>query len=195
MLISVWLKKIKNKQASRSVKPMLLRICVMTRTVKLICSQWSQQWICSQLNHQVTSCVLTRTVNLPDVTRKSIQWDQNAMTRTVNLLEVRRKSPMRPVCHDKYQSARCAHMQKSAMPQSIYKKVKHCTELYRRQVVIQLEITRNCQDSTNKHWYPSVIQYMCPDTVKIQTNHLWPGKLELKMSQVNTSLQQLNKLI
>ena len=37
-------------------------------------------------------CVVTRTVNLPDVTRRSIQQAQSVMTGTLNLLEVTRKS-------------------------------------------------------------------------------------------------------
>ena len=91
MLISVLYKKIKIKQASGSVKPMLF-LCVMTRTVNLpslfICSQCSQQWnlvICGQMNQQCYDlltrslvkyvCVMTRTVNLPSVFICG-QWNQ-----------------------------------------------------------------------------------------------------------------------
>ena len=70
--------------------------CVLRRTVKklkvLICGQWSHQWICSYPNQQyhtsIQDCVVTRTVNLQDVSRKSVQWDQYVMTRTVNLLNI-----------------------------------------------------------------------------------------------------------
>ena len=62
--------------------------CILTRTVKLICGQWSQQKnqiICGQVNQQVTRrWVVTRTVNLQDAIRKSTQWYQCVMTRTVN---------------------------------------------------------------------------------------------------------------
>ena len=57
---------------------------VLTRTVKKIkkCGQWSQKWICSYPNQQLQECVMTRTVNLQDVTvtRRGI------MTETVNLM-------------------------------------------------------------------------------------------------------------
>ena len=54
---------------------------IWTRAVKkmkiLICSQWQIQIICSYPNQQyyisTEDCVVTRTVNLPDVTRKGVQ--------------------------------------------------------------------------------------------------------------------------
>ena len=84
---------------------------------------------------------------------------------------------LRPVslCNDKNcQSAKCVHVQavQSAMPQSNYKKVTHSTQLCRKQIGTQLEVTRNCQDSTSIDWYPSVNENMCPDTVKMQSNHM-----------------------
>ena len=69
-----------------------LNLCVLTRTVKIpICGQWSQKWknqvICSyqsQQYHTITNdCVVTRTVNLQDVTRN---LNISSPTRTVNLL-------------------------------------------------------------------------------------------------------------
>ena len=62
---------------------------VMTRTVKkgMLCGQRPKKKIpmCSYPNQQLKGYVVTRTVNLLDVTRKSVQGDQCAMTRTVHL--------------------------------------------------------------------------------------------------------------
>ena len=82
-----------------------------------------------------------------------------------------------------------------AMPQSRYKKVTQSSHLWsvskaaRKQIGTKPEVTRKFQDSTSKHWYPSKSTYVCPDTVKMQSNHLWPVKSELKKSQVNTRSQ------
>ena len=74
--ISVWYKKFKQKQTSRSVQPMLLITYVMTRTVKfqdvLIHGQWNQQ-----RNLVARSYVVTRTVNPPDVTRNIPDVQEN----------------------------------------------------------------------------------------------------------------------
>ena len=110
------------------------------------------------------------------------------------------------LCDDKNcQSAKCAHIQtmKTAIPQSSYKissskksQVKsevtqstHLSRNARKQIGTQPEVSRNCQDSTSKHWHPSVSTNVCPDTVKMQSNHMWPVKAELKKSQVNTRSQ------
>ena len=62
----------------------------------------------------------------------------------------------------------------------------HLSRNTRRQIGTQPEVTGNCQDSTSKCWYPSERKNACPDTVKRQSNHMWPVKAELKKSQVNT---------
>ena len=100
--------------------------------------------------------------------------------------------PVRPasLCDDKNcQSARCVHIQKPAMPQCNYKKVTQSTQLCRKQIGTQPEITRNCQGTTSKCCYPSGSTNVCPDTVKMQSNHMWPVKAELKKSQANTRSQ------
>ena len=98
------------------------------------------------------------------------------------------------LCNDKNcQSAKCTHMWtvKTAMPQSNYKmsspkksqgklgvtQSTHLSRIARKQIGTQPVVTSNCQDSTSKHWYPFVSTNVCPDTVKMQSNHMWPVKL------------------
>ena len=64
-----------------------------------------------------------------------------------------------------------------------------------KQIGTQAEVTRNCLDSTSKHWYPSVSTNVCPDTVKVQSNHMWPVKTELRKSQVKTKVTNTDKLM
>ena len=110
------------------------------------------------------------------------------------------------VCDDKNcQSTKCVHMWKTAMQQSSYKKVTQSTHFWsvlktaRKQIGTQPEVTRNCQDSTSKCWYPSVSKNVCPysrcykmwsvNPVKMQSYHIQPVKSELKKLQVNTRSQ------
>ena len=60
-----------------------------------------------------------------------------------------------------------------------------------------------CQDSESKCWYPDVLDslypayrklqsHLKPSTLEnkmLQSNHTWPGNVELKKSQVNTKSQ------
>ena len=119
--------------------------------------------------------------------KKFNQDDKNCQSTKKHRSE---ECPVRPVCNDKNcQSAKCVHMQKSAMPQSKYKKVTHPTQLCRKQIGTQSEITRNCQDSTSKCCYQHRNTNVCPEVVKSQSNYTQPVMPEPKKSQVNTRLQ------
>ena len=114
------------------------------------------------------------------------------------------------VCDDKNcQSTKCVHMQKPPMTQSSSKKGTQSTHLWSvsktagKQLGTQPEVPRNIKhtglpvhnqqivskDSTIKCCYPSVSTNVCPDTMKMQSNHMQPVKAELKKSQVNTRSQ------
>ena len=150
----------------------------MTRIVKIpnvcICSQWSQQWnlvICGQLNQQCYKlltgslvkylCVMTRTVNPPNLC---------VMTGTVNLPSV----------------FICGNQQCHNLAPHKWHNHLSCVENW---FPTQPELIRNCQVSTIKHWYPSESTNVCPDTGKMQSNHMWSVKAELKKSQFNTRSQ------
>ena len=89
---------------------------------------------------------------------------------------------------------------KSAMPQSSYKEhsksaVTQSTHLdsmsktARKQIGTQPEVMRNHQDSTSNWWYPPVSTNVCPDPVKMQSNHS-PDSRSYKMQ--NHHMQSLN---
>ena len=96
---------------------------------------------------------------------------------------------VRPVCDDKnHQLAKCAHMQKPAMPQSTHKKLTQSTHLQslsktaRKQIGTQPEITRNIKHSTSKCCFPSGSTNMCPDSrnLMIQSKHMRPLQAEIQ---------------
>ena len=71
---------------------------------------------------------------------------------------------------------------KPAMPQSNYKKCSKSAETQstylwsvskatRKQIGTQPEVPRDYQDSTSKCLYPSLSTNLCPDSVKMQSNH------------------------
>ena len=139
------------------------------------------------LSDQAKSYAVTQTSSEKSFLQKFNQDDKNCLSTKKYSSE---DCPVRPVCNDKNcQSAKFAHMQKSAMPQSNYKKVTHPNQLYRKQIGTQLEVIRNCQDSTGKHCYPPRNTNMCPDVAKSQSNHMLPVTAEPKKSQINTKLQ------
>ena len=111
------------------------------------------------------------------------------------------------VCDDKNcQFTKCEHMQKAAISQFSYKKCgksavtqSHLSRNSRKQIGTQSEVTRNCQDSTGKCWYPSVSTNVFPDSrnykmqsmnsVNLQDDNMLPVAAKLKKSQVNTRSQ------
>ena len=124
--------------------------------------------------------------------------DKNCQSTKKHSYEERQIKPISLYIDKNCQSAKCLHMWtvKTAMPQSSYKKCSksevtqfHLSWNARKQIGTQPEVTRNCQDSTSKHWYPSVRTNVCPDTMKMQSNHMQPVKAELKKLQVNTRSQ------
>ena len=101
------------------------------------------------------------------------------------------------MCDDKNcQSTKCIHKQpvKSASKSSHMQSVEPAmlwsvSKPARKRIGTQREVTRNCQDFTSKQWYPSVNTNVCPDTVKMQSSHMWPVKADCRKSQVNTRSQ------
>ena len=151
MLINVWCKKFKKKQACKNAKPMLWMTRTVNQTNVLICGQWSHQYM------------MTRNVNLPSFTRitvcdskncpstkcykkkKSVNYEEGqvrpvcdkkncqstmfinmwSMTKPNNmwLPKLAIQSKYNKLCNDKNcQSAKCVLMQQTAMLQSIYKR-------------------------------------------------------------------------
>ena len=94
---------------------------------------------------------------------------------------------VKPICYDKKCQVISEGTQSSHM-QSVSKTASN-------QIGAQPEVTRNCQDSTGKHWYPSRNTNVCPDVVKSQSNHIQPVTAESKKSQISTKLQVQNKQI
>ena len=98
-----------------------------------------------------------------------------------------------------WQSVKCVHMQKPAMPQSIYRNVTQSTHLWsvsktaRKQIGTQPEVTRNCQDSTSKCWYPSVSRNVCQDSrsSKMQL-HSWGQWTQERCNQIICSQWKLS---
>ena len=134
---------------------------------------------------------LAKPAIIQSIYKKSLCNDKNCQSTK----GYKKMGPIRPVCHDKNcQAARCVHMQKSAMPQSIHKKVSHSTYLYRKQTGTQPEVSRNCTDSTSKSCCPKVSPVSRnykkqsnhkedPSCSKMQP-HMWPVNAESKKSQV-----------
>ena len=128
--------------------------------------------------------------------------------------------------------SQASHMQPAKVKdQYNHKKsqMKQASSTSRKQTGIQLEVARNndmhavlpmhdlyvcqqmiCQDSASKHWYPEVLDSMCPVYRKLQSHlkhstlqnmmlhsnqcvsqstHMWPVKAGFKKLQVNTQSQ------
>ena len=113
------------------------------------------------------------------------------------------------------QSAKCAHMQKTAMPQSNYKMgsskkyqvnsegtqfsyLQSMSKTACKQIGTQPEVTRNKihtvlptqlnhSDSRSSRMHSPQLRSVNPG--KMQSNHMWPVKADLKKSQVNTRSQ------
>ena len=124
--------------------------------------------LCDDKNYQSTKCIHMWLVK--SAMKSSHMWSvRPAMFQSSYKKHNYEECQVRPVsmCDDKNcQSARCAHMQsvKPAMPQSSYKKCSKSAVIQstplskdaRKQIGTQPEVSRNCQDSTNKHWQPPV---------------------------------------
>ena len=163
--------------------------CVHMWLVKPVMSQSSHMWSVKSAMKQ-SPCKKCSQVSFCDDKKyqftKSLHDDKNCQST-------------RSLCDDKNsQSTRCVHMWpvKPAMPQSSYKKVTQSTHLWsgpkaaRKQIGTQPEVAQNCEDSTSKSLYPSLSTNVCPDSVKMQSNHIWPVKAEFhQKSQVNTRSQ------
>ena len=87
--------------------------------------------------------------------------------------------------------------------------MKQVSSTSRKQIGIQPEVARNndmyavlpthdlyvgqqmiCQDSASKHWYPEVLDSLCPAYSKLQS-HLKPSTLQNKMLQSNQCVSLL----
>ena len=134
---------IRNK---RNVHMMTLKVNfqdILTRTVKkmkiLICSQWPiQKWICGYPNHQLEDCLVTKTVNPHDATRKEI------MTKTVKVITI---CVITSEIWRKLLSYVDSNVNKCYAGSAKNWLSMNCT---------QPEITRNIRYSTNKCWCRSI---------------------------------------
>ena len=139
----------------------------------------------------VCVCVVTKPCHLWSVKPAMTQSTYKKLSQ-VSLCDDKNCQSTKSLCNEwNCQSTRCVHMWpvKPAVPQSSCKmnsstksqvksEVTQSTQFQsvskaaRKQIGTQPAVTRNCQDSTSKQWYPLVSTCLYPDLVKMQSNHI-----------------------